>query len=255
MSRHRRNRHRQEQLFAELITFAHGVALESARWRRRRHPRRRHERVRRVLRGVGWIFVFTFVIVPGLLASLISFGPFGVASLLAAPLLLLAAWAAILRWMFKAPSLPSSIDPVITLPASGGGLERLPEQTQSFIDAERGLLPWAAQSELEHITQRLVELAPQLRGLSAETPLGGEVQRLLGDDLPKLVSGYRKLPGSLSQKPLYDGPSPERKLVQGLSIIHAELGRMQERLARADLHALAEHQRYLELKYARKELD
>lgn len=81
------------------------------------------------------------------------------------------------------------------------------------------------------------------------------MQRLLGEELPKLVEGYRKLPSSLAQQPFHDGPSPEQKLVQGLSIIHGELGRLHERLARADLHALAEHQRYLELKYARKELE
>jgi hypothetical protein len=151
--------------------------------------------------------------------------------------------------------LPSSVSPAVALPGTAVDLTRLPEQAEALIDAERRHLPWAAQSELEHITQRLGELAPQLRGLSAETPLGAEVQRLLSEDLPKLVEGYRKLPGSLSQKPFYDGPSPEQKLVRGLSIIHGELGRMQERLARADLHALAEHQRYLELKYARRELD
>jgi hypothetical protein len=255
MSRHRRDHRRQEQFFAELLAFAHGVAAESARRRRHRRHRHGHPRLRRVLRGIGLIVLFTFVVIPGFLASLVFFGPFGMASLLAAPLLLLAAWGAILRWMFKQLPLPTRARPAATLPGAAVDLARLPEQTEAYIEAERGLLPWAAQSELEHITQRLGELAPQLRGLSTGTPLGGEVQRLLGEDLPKLVEGYRKLPGSLSQKPFYDGPSPEQKLVQGLSIIHGELGRMQERLARADLHALAEHQRYLELKYARKELD
>ncbi len=254
MSRPRRDHRRQEQFFAELLTFAHGVALESARRRRHRRRRNGHPRLRRVLRGIGLILLCTFVVIPALLAGAVFFGPFGMASLLAAPLLLIAAWAAILRWMLKQP-LPSAARPALAAPGVAVDLARLPEQTEAYLEAERRLLPWAAQSELEHISQKLGELAPQLRGLSSETPLGGDVQRLLGEDLPKLVEGYRKLPGSLAQQPFHDGPSPEQKLVQGLSIIHGELGRVQERLARADLHALAEHQRYLELKYARKELE
>lgn len=255
MSRQRRHHYRQEQLFAELLAFAHGVATESARRRRHRRRRNGHARLRRVLRGIGLLLLCTFVLIPALLAGAVFLGPFGVASLLAGPLLLIAAWAAILRWMFKQPALASAARPALAAPGVAVELARLPEQTEAYLEAERPLLPWAAQSELEHISQRLGELAPQLRGLTTETPLGADLQRLLGEELPKLLEGYRKLPGSLAQQPLHDGPSPEQKLVQGLSIIHGELGRVQERLARADLHALLEHQRYLELKYARKELD
>src|SRR5690606_35788953 len=99
MGRRRRHHYRQEQLFAELLAFAHGVARESARRRRKRRSRRGHPRLRRVLRGVGLILLFTFVVIPALLAGAVFFGPFGMASLLAAPLLLIAAWAAIVRWM------------------------------------------------------------------------------------------------------------------------------------------------------------
>jgi hypothetical protein len=238
-----------ERFIEDALALAHTFAIESAQ-RRRRRRKHSHRRVHRVLRGVGLILLFTFVIIPTMLGAGVFFAPIGWASLLAAPLLLVAGWALILRWMFKQPEVLPVVAPVV-LPS--GDLGKLPEQTEAWIEAERRLLPWAAQAELDHISQKLGELAPQLRGLSTDTPAGGDLKRLIGDELPKLVESYRKLPASLSQQPFYDGPSPEQKLLDGLSLIHGELGRMQSRLARADLHALAEHQRYLELKYARKE--
>lgn len=239
-----------ERFIQDALAFAHTFAIESAHRRRRRRRHRHHPRVRRVLRGIGLMLLFTFVIIPTMLGAGVFFAPIGWASLLAAPLLLVAGWALIVRWMLKQPDALPAAAPVV-LPS--GDLTKLPEQTDAWIEAERRLLPWAAQTELEHISQKLGELAPQLRGLSADTPAGGDLKRLIGDDLPKLVESYRKLPTSLSQQPFYDGPSPEQKLVDGLTLIHGELARLQGRLARADLHALAEHQRYLELKYAPKD--
>jgi hypothetical protein len=219
--------------------------------RRRRHRRRhRHgpRRVRRVLRGIALLVVLTFVVVPTLVTGAFFLGPYGFVGLLAAPLLLVITWAVVLRWTFKQP-LPKPAPAVLP----GGDLSRLPEQTEAWIEQERALLPWAAQTELEHITQKLGELSPQLRGLDAQSPGGAELARLIGEELPTLVQSFRKLPPSLSREAFYDGPSPEQKLVEGLSIIDGELGRLHARLARTDLHALAAHQRYLELKYKRRE--
>jgi hypothetical protein len=253
--RHRgRHRHEHgyghERFIQDALAIAHSFAMESAQRRRRRRRRHGHPRLRRVLRGVGLIALFTFVVVPTMLGVGVFFAPIGWASLLAAPILLVAGWLFIVRWMLQQPQALPVAAPVV-LPSSDLG--KLPEQTEAWIEAERKLLPWAAQTELDHISQKLGELAPQLRGVSADTPAGGDLKRLIGDDLPKLVASYRKLPASLSQEPFYDGPSPEQKLIDGLTLIHGELGRLQSRLARADLHALAEHQRYLELKYARKD--
>jgi hypothetical protein len=254
-----RQRHRHDQGYGherfiqDALALAHTLAIESAR-RRRRRRRHGHPRLRRVLRGVGLMLLFAFVVIPTMIGVGVFFAPIGWASLLAAPLLLVAGWGFILRWMLKQPAtLPIPAPAALASGLPSGDLSKLPEQTEAWIEAERAELPWAAQAELEHISQKLVELTPQLRGLSAETPAGGDLKRLIADDLPKLVESYRKLPASLSREPFYDGPSPEQKLADGLTLIHGELGRLQGRLARADLHALAEHQRYLELKYARKD--
>jgi hypothetical protein len=239
-----------DRFFVEALAVAQRFAIESDRRRRhRRRHRHRHRRVGRVLRGIALLVVLTFVVVPTLVAGGFFFGPYGLVGLLAAPLLLVITWAVVLRWTFKQP-LPKPVP--VALPSSGD-LARLPQQTEAWIEQVRALLPWAAQTELEHITHKLVELAPQLRGLDAQSPGGVEVVRLIGEELPTLVQSFTKLPPSLSREAFYDGPSPEQKLVEGLSIIDGELGRLRGRLARTDLHALAAHQRYLELKYKRRE--
>ncbi|MET0388326.1 MAG: hypothetical protein ABW321_20305, partial [Polyangiales bacterium] len=72
-------------------------------------------------------------------------------------------------------------------------------------------------------------------------------------ELPELVRGYRKLPRELQRQALHGGSSPERQLIEGLSTIDEQIGRMQEQLAADDMQALAVHQRYLELKYKRED--
>jgi hypothetical protein len=63
------------------------------------------------------------------------------------------------------------------------------------------------------------------------------------------VNGYQKVPRALAQQASDRGPSPDRQLLEGLSTIKDQLGRLHERMAANELHALATHHRYLELKY------
>jgi hypothetical protein len=243
-----------DRFFEDALALAQRFALESAQRQRRHHRRRRHghPRVARVLRRVALLLLFTLLMVPALIAGAFMFAPYGFLALLAAPFLLVLTWVVVLRRAFRKP-LPTPLPAAMPALLASADLARLPEQTEAWIAEQRRLLPWAAQSELEQITQKLLALTPQLKGLKAESPAGSELKRLLGEELPTLVQSYRKVPSTLAQAPFYDGPSPEQKLIAGLAIIDGELGRMHTRLARDDLHALAAHQRYLELKYERKE--
>lgn len=191
----------------------------------------------------------SFIVIPAMITSGLLLGPRGVEGLIAAPLLLFLSYAGILYWTFKRkPELPEA-----ALPALPKNLElkQLPAQTDDWLDQQRSFLPYAAQKQIDSIGARLETLRPQVEALDPNQPVAFELRRLLGEELPELVHAYRKVPAGLQTKPLHDGPSPERQLLEGLATIDDQIGRMHERLAADDLHALATHQRYLDLKYKR----
>ncbi|HEY0269622.1 MAG TPA: hypothetical protein VGC10_01365, partial [Sphingomonas sp.] len=89
----------------------------------------------------------------------------------------------------------------------------------------------------------------QLATLDPKMPEALEARRLIADELPELIRGYRKVPQSLRRQPMDGGLSPDRQLADGLRTIDEEIARMNARLASADLKALATQNRYLEIKY------
>ncbi|HEX6243840.1 MAG TPA: hypothetical protein VFZ61_23155 [Polyangiales bacterium] len=230
-----------ERMIGEAVDLVRRLASDNHPLARRRRLRRK-QRIKRILRSVIVAAIATFVLIPTLIAAGFLLGPHGVEGLIATPILLVAIWSAALAWGFRTPRTKPE-----TLKRSA--LALLPAQTGDFIEQERKLLPSGAQSQLDAIVLRLDALAPQLASLKDEAEGASEVRRLLGDELPELVRGYRKVPGNLTQQPLYGGSTPERQLIDGLGTIDAQLKRLHERLAQDDLHAFATHQRYLELKY------
>jgi hypothetical protein len=210
--------------------------------------RRKRRRVVRLLKAIGLMVAVPFVLIPVLIASGLLFGPSGTEGLIWTPLLLLSAWAAILYWgLRKSTALPSRSSIAKT------DLAALPAQTEEWLDQERKQLPSDAHVHVDNISLRLEALGPQLQSIDAQTPAAVELRRLLAEELPDLVRGYRKVPLALAKQPLYGGTTPERQLLEGLETIEAQIGRVHERLAKDDLHALATHQRYLELKYKRED--
>lgn len=203
--------------------------------------KRKRRMLRRMLKGFLAMMVVTFVIVPAMIASGFLFGPRGTEGLIAAPVVLFSAWAVVLYWTFGRKPRPRLV--------GKSDLPQLPAHTEEWIELERAGLPAAAQGSLDSITQQLEALTPQLAALDAQSPGATELRRLLGEELPELVRGYRKVPPALATQPLYGGPSPERQLIEGLETIDKQVARVHERLAADDLHALATHNRYLELKY------
>jgi hypothetical protein len=219
--------------------------------------RRRRRRARRVLRGILLLVIANLVIIPALIGGGFWLGRHWFFALIAAPIVLISSWSAILYWAFGRPR------PVAALPLMSGDqgqlksvdLAQLPAQTSDWIEQERAQLPWAAQTRLEAIGERLEAIGPQLRGRDAQADGAAELRRLLGEELPELVRGYRKLPPALTKQPLYGGSTPEQQLLDGLETVDKQLVRLHERLAKNDLHALATHKRYLELKYGRDDED
>jgi len=127
-------------------------------------------------------------------------------------------------------------------------LKSLPDRTGRWLDGQRRALPAPAQTLADSIGMRLDQIAPQLASLDEREPAAMEIRRLIADELPELVTGYGRVPEPLRREGL-NGLSPDRQLVEGLSVVDSELKRMSEQLARGDLDKLATQGRYLELKY------
>jgi len=127
-------------------------------------------------------------------------------------------------------------------------LGRLPAQTELFLEAQRPALPPPARTLVDGIGAQLDELSEQLRTLDPQEPAALEVRRLVAEDLPELITGYRRVPPSLRTKEV-NGRKADDQLIDGLKLIEREIGTMTEQIASGDLDRLATRKRFLELKY------
>ena len=127
-------------------------------------------------------------------------------------------------------------------------LETLAGKTEIWLEAQQHLLPAPAVQIVQNIGIRLDQLAPQLSTLDERDPAAREVRKLVGEHLPELVNGYKRIPASLKQQD-NKGKTPEEQLVSGLKLIDREIETMTGQIARGELDKLAVRDRYLELKY------
>jgi hypothetical protein len=195
----------------------------------------------KALKVAAWMVASAIVIPVAMITAGLLFGPRGVEGLIAAPLSVLTAWALILYFAYRPRATPRSM--------AKADLGELPARTEEWLDRQRPALPASAQPQLDAILFRLEALRPQLQGLDPQVLEALELRRLIGEELPELVVGYQKVPPALQRTPLHGGPSPKHRLIDALTTIDEQLGRLQQKLAEGDLKTLATHQRYLELKY------
>lgn len=127
-------------------------------------------------------------------------------------------------------------------------LKLLPQRTEEWLERQRPALPAPAIRLVDGIGARLDALGPQLATLDPQVPVAAELRKLMAEELPELVSGYQRVPQAL-RRDESRGVSPDRQLVEGLTVVDSELTRLAEQLARGDLDRLATQNRYLELKY------
>lgn len=133
--------------------------------------------------------------------------------------------------------------------ATGSTHAQLVARTGVWLSAQRPHLPQAAHVHLDRILQHLQALALQLQQPPSDDHTAQELQRLLADELPQLVTAYDQVPKTLRERSLHGGSTAKQQLTAGLLTIEAELARIHERLAADALKALATHQRFLDLKY------
>ena len=78
------------------------------------------------------------------------------------------------------------------------------------------------------------------------------MNRLLGKHLPELVDRYEKVaPAQRKVATVPGGPTIERQLIDGLSLIEAELVRVNDQLGKDDRDAFAVQGKFLENRYGR----
>ncbi len=127
-------------------------------------------------------------------------------------------------------------------------LATLAGKTEIWLESQRPALPAPAINLMQDIGLRLDQLAPQLQTLDDNDPAAREVRKLVGEHLPELINGYKRIPETLKRKE-HGGKTPEQQLVDGLKLIDREIEMMTGHISRGELDKLATRGRYLELKY------
>ncbi len=127
-------------------------------------------------------------------------------------------------------------------------LATLAGKTEMWLESQRPALPAPAINLMQDIGLRLDQLAPQLQTLDDNDPAAREVRKLVGEHLPELINGYKRIPETLKRKE-HGGKTPEQQLVDGLKLIDREIETMTGQISRGELDKLATRGRYLELKY------
>lgn len=225
-----------QQLMIKAEELLHRMSPEG-RERARRARERKAARAKRLFKRMFW-GALAVVAATMLWAGIV--GPIGMGGVLLAAIALVLVFAGVLIFSSEAPVAPEQLRDV--------DLTRLPQQTERWLEGQRPALPAPAQRLTDQIGVRLEALMPQLQGLDPQEPAAQEVRRLVADELPELVRGYQRVPQSLRRQ-TSGGTSPDRQLVDGLTLVDEELKRMCEQLASGDLDKLATQGRYLQLKY------
>ncbi len=196
---------------------------------------------RRAVKSVFiWIAIVAGVLTIGLPLWGLIIGPVGTSGLMIAVLAFMVAAVGLMA--FPRTQLVSSE----VLPTTD--LALLPLRTEEWLAGQRRALPAPATKLVDGIGLKLEILAPQLQALDEREPVAADIRRLISDELPELVKGYQRVPLNLRREGL-NGISPDKQLIDGLSVVDEELGRLSEQLASGDLNRFATQGRYLELKY------
>ncbi|MGB3722486.1 MAG: hypothetical protein WA979_06665 [Pacificimonas sp.] len=128
-------------------------------------------------------------------------------------------------------------------------LGALPVRVERWLASRRHDLPATARSQVDELLLRLEILAPQLEKVDVDAPVVTDARRLIGDELPRLVTSYVDVPASYRET----GGDADKQLHEGLATISGELKRLSEQLAKGDLDRLAIEGRFLEIKYKKGE--
>jgi hypothetical protein len=127
-------------------------------------------------------------------------------------------------------------------------LKVLAGKTEIWLESQRPALPAPAITLIDNIGVQLDMLAPQLQTLEENSEPAREIRKLVGEHLPELITGYRKIPAAMRQEKRGER-TPDEQLVHGLGVIEREIATATRTIAEGDADKLAIRGRFLELKY------
>ena len=197
------------------------------------------EAMRRVRRA-GLIFV---LLIFAMIVFSAAVSPLGWAWLLAVPATFIASLLSLMwptRGARAAPSPAAAAEKVATMQ-----LPELAGRCEQWLLDRTGELPRAALDSADTILARLNALRPAVAGLPEGAPVAGEIRRLVGGHLPRLVDSYIALP------PEERDPTSEnsRRVVESLGIVADELTRLCEDLDGCRNSQFETEHRFIESRY------
>ena len=121
-------------------------------------------------------------------------------------------------------------------------------QTELWLERQRPALPPPAVKLVNHIGLQLDALGLQLKDVDPVHPAINEVRKLVGEHLPEVVEGYRKIPEHLRYEQ-HGGTTPDKHFMESLQLISGEIDSVTRQLASGAIDELAIKTRYLDYKY------
>ncbi|MEH3106088.1 MAG: hypothetical protein PGN09_02005 [Sphingomonas fennica] len=215
-----------------------GAASPESRRQRRRERERRRQAMARIARRL--VLATVAILVAGLGWGLFV-APLGIMGVLVVVVAMVLAWVAIVSLSSTPAPTPQAL--------AASDLPLLPQRTEEWLACQRPALPAPAVRLTDGIALQLETIAPQLAALDPQAPAALHFRKLVAEDLPELIDGWRRVPEPLRRSPRDGMAAPDKQLLDGLGIVRDELGRLGGEIARGDLDRLATQNRYLELKY------
>lgn len=121
-------------------------------------------------------------------------------------------------------------------------------RTELWLETQRRALPPPAVQLVDQIGLQLDGLAAQLVDVDQDHPKAAEVRKLVGEHLPNVIEGYRKIPEGLRYEDRA-GTNPNQQFIGGLKTISDEIDSITRQLAVGAIDNLAITTRYLDYKY------
>lgn len=182
--------------------------------------------------------VFALLIATGIWSAVIS--PIGIMGVLVVGILALG--------IVLAAGMVSREAEVKVSQISEGKLVQVADRTDRWLAQQRPGLPAPAQTLADSISARLFAMRGQIDTLESNSAPGQELRRMMGEELPELVSSYLRVPTEM-RRTERNGRVAEQDLVQGLKLLDSEIDEMARALAAGDMDRLSSQKRYLEMRY------